>query len=212
MDSNLDPKNEYFLKKEEKEKMKKEGSRERMMKKSMKWLGVIVVVVLVGWWAYGYFKTAAVKQETIPGQVLENQGQDHIDVGAEHPAYNSNPPTSGWHYAQPAQSGIYDTPFPDEQLIHNLEHGHIWIAYKPNLAPDQIEKLATLAKDYGSKIIMVPREANDTPIAFVAWQHLLKMDTLDEAQARLFIEGLRGTAGPEKNIMDFGFKDFRKAK
>lgn len=206
MDDNLQTKNEYFLKKEEKEKVRKEEHRSNMMKNSMKWLGFLVVAGLFVWWAYDYFKNAPVKE--IPGSYLKAQSRDHIDAGAEHPAYNSNPPTGGWHYDQPAQTGIYDKEFSDEQLVHNLEHSHIWIAYKPDLSTDQIEKLVELAKDYGSKIIMTPRAANDSPIAFAAWERLLKMDTLDEALARSFIEAYRGLAGPEK-IADFGFKDFR---
>lgn len=209
MDQNLDNKNEYFLKKEEKEKIAREEGKKKMLKNGMWWLGFVVLTGLFVWWVYGYFKTASL-DETAPGEYYQAQSRDHIQSGAEHLAYNSNPPTGGWHYDQPAQTGIYDTEFPDEKLVHNLEHSHIWIAYKPDLSADQIEKLADLAKDYGSKIIMTPRAANDSPIAFVAWEHLLKMELYDEAMARKFIEAYRGLVGPEK-IADFGFKDFRKS-
>ena len=211
MDSNLESKNEYFLKKEEKDKIRQEESRNRMMKNGLKWLTVLAVVGLAGWWVYGYFKTASVTMDKKPGQYFQAQSRDHIKVGAEHPAYNSNPPTGGWHYDQPAQSGIYDKPFPDEQLVHNLEHSHVWIAYRSDLPADQMEKLATIAKDYGSKIIMTPRATNESPIAMVAWEYLLKMDTVDEALVREFIDAYRGLAGPEK-LADFGFKDFRGSK
>ena len=105
-----------------------------------KWLAVLVVIVLVvlaGWW---FVKEV---RERLP--VTEDQnvaypdlGQEHIPVGAEHPPYNSNPPSSGWHYAETAKLGFYDvdesTPA-DENLIHNLEHGEIWVAYRPPLRP-----------------------------------------------------------------------------
>ena len=133
----------------------------------------------------------------------------HISVGASHVPYNSNPPTSGPHYASPATPRFYDQELPDEQLVHNLEHSHVWIAYKPNLPIKQIEMLADIAKGYGSRLIMAPRSANDTPIALMAWEHLLKMDSVDEKLVKEFIEAYRGTAGPEK-IPDSGFKDFRK--
>ncbi|OGM98711.1 MAG: hypothetical protein A2817_02315 [Candidatus Yanofskybacteria bacterium RIFCSPHIGHO2_01_FULL_39_8b] len=210
MDQNLETKNEYFLKKEEKDKIRMEERKNNIMKKGMKWLGLLVVAGLFIWWGYNYFKTASI-DKPISGEYFKAQSRDHIDIGSEHPAYNSNPPTGGWHYDQPAQSGIYDKEFPDEQLVHNLEHSHAWIAYRPDLPADQIDKLADIAKDYGSKIIMTPRQANDTPIAFVAWERLLKMDILNESLAREFIEAYRGLAGPEK-LADFGFKDFRGAK
>lgn len=211
MDNNLETKNEYFIRKEEKEKIKKEESRDKMIGKSLRWLGFAVVTGLFIWWVYDYFQTASVQKSSVVGEYFQAQSRDHIKSGAEHPAYNSNPPTGGWHYDQPAQSGIYDTEFRDEQLVHNLEHSHIWIAYKPDLPAEQVELLADMAEDYGSKIIMAPRQANDSPIALVAWEHLLKMETVDEVLIREFIEAYRGIAGPEK-IADFGFKDFRGLK
>lgn len=208
MDDNLETKNEYFLRKEERDKIRREESRDKMIKKGLWWLSFAVITGLFIWWVYDYFQTASVRKSSIVGEYFQAQSRDHIKSGTEHLAYNSNPPTGGWHYDQPAQSGIYDTEFRDEQLVHNLEHSHIWIAYKPDLSPEQIEKLADIAKDYGSKIIMTPRQTNDSPIALVAWEHLLKMEMVDEVLVREFIEAYRGIAGPEK-IADFGFKDFR---
>lgn len=208
MDQNLGQKNEYFARKEEKEKVFLEKRREKIIRKITWWLIALAVLTSVGWWIYGYFRKASV-QGPPPGEFFEAQSRDHVGPDQEHPAYNSNPPTGGWHYDDPVQTGIYDVEFSDGQLIHNLEHSHIWIAYKPDLPTGQIEKLAEIAKDYGSRVIMAPRSANDSLIALVAWEHLLKLDTVDEALIRRFIDAYRGTAGPEK-VPDFGFKDFRK--
>lgn len=211
MDQNLEPKNEYFVKKEEKEQVAREERKNRMMRNVIKWIIVFAVLALLGWPIYNYFKKASAPISTTSGDYFKAQSRDHIQPSATHLAYNSNPPTGGWHYDQPAQTGIYDKEFADEQLVHNLEHSHIWIAYKPDLSADQIEKLANIAKDYGSKIIMTSRSANDSPVALVAWEHLLKMEVADEVIVREFIEAYRGTAGPEK-IADFGFRDFRTKK
>lgn len=201
--------NEYFLKKEEKDKVAKEENKKKVIQKMTRWLLVVVALILLGWPVYNYFKNSSGQSnKPAPGDYFQYQSRDHINMGAEHPAYNSNPPTGGWHYDVPAQTGIYDREFKDEQLVHNLEHGHIWIAYKPDLPSEQIEMLADIAKDYGSRIIMAPRSANDAPITLTAWQYLLKIDSVDETLVREFIEAYRGTAGPEK-IPDSGFKDFR---
>ena len=96
--------------------------------------------------------------------------------------------------------------------MHNLEHGHIWFAYKPDLTFEQIEALANIAKDYGSRIIMTPRAANDSPIAIVAWEHVYKLEAVDadaEHKIRAFVDAYRNIAGPERNIPDSGFGDFR---
>lgn len=201
--------NEYFAKKEQKEKETRTQERRRTIKRLARWPIYIAILFLV---VSGVYKLATRKAVPPPGQFYEAQSREHIAIGATHPVYNSNPPSGGWHYNAPAQTGIYDKELPDEQIIHNLEHSHIWFAYKPDLAPEQIEALAEIAKDYGSRIIMTPRAANDLPIAIVAWEHVYKLNAVDatsERQIKAFIDAYRNIAGPERNIPDSGFGDFR---
>ncbi len=158
------------------------------------YLGVLVVVGALGFWLY---KSSETKPQTFPGQTFENQGQTHIDQGAtDHPAYNSNPPTSGWHWPQPAAWGAYKTPQPDEQLIHNLEHGGIWISYKPDrVDADTIAKLEDFTKRY-PLIVVEPRDKDDAPITLAAWTHLQNLDQYDERTILEFIEAYHNK-GPE---------------
>ena len=125
-----------------------------------------------------------------------NQGQTHIAVGQAHPAYNSNPPTSGWHYVDPAPWGVYPNQLPDETLIHNLEHGGIWLSYKDPTNQDIINQLVDIANKYPSHIIVAPRPQNDSPIAVAAWGQLLKMDTVNADVIYAFIRRYRKN-GPE---------------
>ena len=170
----------------------------------MKKLTIILVTALI---LFGVYKLATTPKIVAPGEVFPSLGQQHVLPSSPEIMYNSNPPTSGPHYATPAQSGIYDTEFPDRELIHNIEHGHIWISYEPNLPKDEIEQLAVIAKSYGTKIIMASRAKDDSPIVIAAWQHLLKLNTVDEAQIKTFVNALQGH-GPE-DVPDSGFKDFR---
>lgn len=199
-------KNEYFAKKEQREKETRDKDRSRQTKKAAKVFVWFLIIGGVGFWI---FKSATKEAEPLSGQFFEAQSREHIGIGAQHPAYNSNPPTGGWHYPTPAKTGIYDVELPDEQIIHNLEHSHIWFAYKPDLPTNQIEQLIKIAKDFGSRIIITPRLANDSPIAIVAWQYLLKMDVVDEPAIRNFVKDHRNIAGPERNIPDNDFEDRR---
>ena len=106
-------------------------------------------------------------------------GQEHIANGATHPAYNSNPPTSGWHYASPAAWGIYNQTFPDEVLVHNLEHGGIWLSYRDTNDQQTIRQLTEIARQYPDHVILSYRPTNDRQIAVAAWGHLLKLDAVD---------------------------------
>lgn len=201
--------NKYFAKKEKKEMEATKIRKGRKTKTAFKYFVVFAALAGVVWLFYRFASKGSDAAKI--GEFFPAQSRDHIAVGSQHQDYNSSPPTGGWHYGAPAQTGIYDREFPDEQIIHNLEHSHIWIAYRPDLDTESIDKLAKIAKDYGSKIIMTPRSANDSPIALAAWQYLIKLDTINEDMIRQFIEAHRGIAGPER-IPDSGFKDFRTNK
>lgn len=122
------------------------------------------------------------------GQAIENQGQQHIADGAEHPPYNSNPPTSGPHYVKPADWGVYDKQLPDEQLIHNLEHGGIWISYK-DIDEETKKKLEIIGKSNSGSVVVTPRPTNDAKVAVASWTRLEKLDVYDEAKILEFIKG-----------------------
>ena len=160
---------------------------------------LIAGILLVGGtvWLVKYAK----KQEgDLPGQFFAEVSREHIATGAPHPPYNSNPPTSGHHYGQPAEWGVYKEQLPDEQLIHNLEHGGVWISYKPEISPDIIKKLESMFDKYGrKKVIVVPRPENDTDIAIAVWTRLDKFNVSEYSDERVenFIRRLKNKMGPE---------------
>ena len=149
----------------------------------MKWTIGIAVVIITG---YGLTLLMRQDKQQRPGEAFAIQGQEHIAVGASHPEYNSNPPTSGWHYAQPANWGVYQTELPDEQVIHNLEHGGIWISYTgiDDATKTALEKIAKS----NSKVIVTPRSKNDAAIVLASWGRLQKLQTLDEQAILAFID------------------------
>lgn len=131
-----------------------------------------------------------------PGIAVADQGREHIPAGRPHPAYNSNPPTSGWHYPAPAPWGFYPNEIPDEVLVHNLEHGGIWISYKNPDDTEVVDKLTALVRQFPKKVIVTLRKKNDSRIAVAAWARLLKLEQYDEKQIRDFIRAFRNK-GPE---------------
>ena len=122
-------------------------------------------------------------------------------VAAEtQPNYNSNPPTSGIHTAQPASWGVTKQPLPDIALVHNLEHGGIVIHYRPDLDAAQLQQLTQLAGELqrrDRKIVMAPRAENDLPITATAWGRMLKQQTLDADAIRAFFDAFINQ-GPER--------------
>lgn len=126
-----------------------------------------------------------------PGEKFPDQGQHHLlNHGETHPAYNSIPATSGWHYSDssaPAQWGVYSEPLADEILVHNLEHGGVGIHYDcPDSCDELVDKLKTLAGKE-RKTIVSPYPDMGFTIALTAWNFLDKFDTYDEERITDFI-------------------------
>jgi len=163
--------------------------RAERLRRRLIWSGVALVALAglagLGWWLFG--PSGGPKVQTFP-----NLGQTHIQVGQSHPQYNSVPPTSGWHYANPAPWGVSREPIPDEVQVHDLEHGGIMVQYDcPTDCPDLISKLETIGRSYPSKVIVAPYpglvEKTQHRIALTAWTKLMNLDNPDEAQIRRFI-------------------------
>jgi hypothetical protein len=153
---------------------------------------IVVVVVLVGVGVFGYRwarqKTAeeVEREARIEAVSLEGRVEEFTIEGTAHIApgqttnYNTNPPTSGSHYAQPANWAFYDRELKDEQLVHNLEHGGIWISYK-DLDEQGLERLKTIAKNNPDSVIVTERQKNDNPIVVASWGKMMRLIEVDEA-------------------------------
>ncbi|QQG45141.1 MAG: DUF3105 domain-containing protein [Candidatus Sungiibacteriota bacterium] len=167
----------------------------RKNKRRLLWtiLVLAVLIVLVG----GGILLSRSRSKNLPGVFVSDEGREHVSPGHPH-TYNSNPPTSGPHFAQPAEWGIYKEELPDENLIHNLEHGGVWISYKPGISEEIRKKLEGFFEKYGRKIIVEPRSKNDLDIALVAWNRLDKFNASDFSEERVdrFIKAFRNK-GPE---------------
>ncbi len=125
-----------------------------------------------------------------------NLGQEHIPEGSPRPEYNSNPPTSGPHYAQWLPTGVYSQPTLDENLVHNLEHGHIWMSYRDADDTEAIEMLSAIQSQFPRWSIVSHRPQNDDRIVLAAWTRLLPLEEPDEATILAFISRHRNK-GPE---------------
>ena len=179
----------------------------RRRQRTLIWSGVGAVIAVGVFallaWSGGLGQQAATvmgrKVEAPPGERVREVGNPHIPVGTKGTGYSSNPPTSGEHYGSEAKWDVYTQPVPDELVIHNLEHGGIWISYKDPNDTELAAKLAQVARRYSTKVIVTPRPQNDAPIAVAAWGRLLKLQTFDEQKIVAFINAYRGKVGPEPN-------------
>ena len=154
---------------------------------------VVVALVAV------YLLTTQSSQPSYGARLVADQGRDHVAPGQAHPAYNSSPPTSGWHYESEAAWGIHDQPVADEAQVHNLEHGGIVVQY---WCPDGCPELATTLKGvvsrYRAKVLLAPYgKPLPNRIALTAWRWIDTFDDFDEQRVVSFIEAHKDR-GPEQ--------------
>lgn len=175
--------------------LRREAAERRAMLRRILWIAGIAAAaaLLVGG---GIFLNRR-RVENLPGREIPDQGAEHVAPGHQF-SYNSNPPTSGPHFASPAEWGVYKEELPDQTLIHNLEHGGIWISYKPGIPDETREKLEKFYEAWGRKIIVAPRSANESDVALAAWNRLdaFSVSEFSEERVERFIKAFRNR-GPE---------------
>ncbi len=166
-------------------------------------VGFLVLVAAIVGAVYGLIKLggpAPTKVDLSPffkGTLTSSQGRDHIAVGASHAPYATNPPTSGPHYEDTIPLGVYDEPQTDENLVHNLEHGHVWVSYNcSDGCPDLVTQLKTVVERY-QLYILEPRKDNPQKICLAAWEYLDCFEEFDEQRIQAFFQQ-RENQGPEK--------------
>lgn len=173
------------------------------MKTEHKITGVVIILTLViivgGSLLWGSQTTNDKERLNRPlmGEKMPDMGSMHVKKGQEHPAYNSNPPTSGWHWAGTAGPGIKDEQVADELVLHSMEHGAAVLWYRADLPQSDVEKLKSAFQSATGKKIMIPRESLDVPVALTSWGYLLKLESIDAETIVAFIETNNDRA-PEK--------------
>jgi hypothetical protein len=125
------------------------------------------------------------------------------------PLWNTNPPTSGPHYEIPAVWGEYTTPLNLAQVVHNLEHGGIYILYGPRVPQATIAQLRSFYEGHTRGTILAPLPSLGNQIALGAWTtadasdptngtaHLAKCTSFDEDAFAAFFDAFQ-FQGPER--------------
>ena len=53
---------------------------------------------------------------------------EHVTTPVEYEAtYDMNPPAGGNHFQAWLNCGVYEEPVPNENAVHSLEHGAVWV-------------------------------------------------------------------------------------
>jgi hypothetical protein len=112
--------------------------------------------------------------------------------------YPSSPPVGGVHNGQwqSCLGDVYPAEIPKEQAVHSMEHGAVWITYRPDLPKDQVDELARKVNNV-EFMLMSPYPGLDVPISVQAWGYQLKVGRADDGRIDDFINALKKNATQE---------------
>lgn len=111
--------------------------------------------------------------------------------------YDRVPPAGGAHNPVQLNCGVYTQAVPNENAVHSLEHGAVWVTYQPTLPPDQLAALQQLVvSNYvGSQryLILSPYAGIPSPIVASAWGSQLGVDSPSDSRLLDFIQHFAGS-------------------
>jgi hypothetical protein len=121
-------------------------------------------------------------------------------------SYDQSPPVGGPHNAAWLNCGVYDEPQQNENVVHTLEHGAVWVAYNPATTTDaEIAALVALVPD--TYTVISPYEGIDE-MAISAWgAQLFFSDVGDPVVEEFLTEFWRSPNSPEPNAPCTGALD-----
>lgn len=127
-------------------------------------------------------------------KVFPNPERGH---SVEPVSYAQTPPVGGVHHPAWQNCGVYTEPVPDENAVHSLEHGVIWITYQPDLPAEQVSQLAELTRQSGYRLLS-PYPGIESPIVASAWGYQLALESADDPRLMDFIRKYeQNPLGPE---------------
>lgn len=108
------------------------------------------------------------------------------------------PPAGGQHNPVWQDCAIYDEPVPIENVLHSLEHGAVWVTYRPDLPADQVEILEDLVRGE-SYALLSPYPGLRSPIVLTAWQVQLDVESAADRRVERFVQRYQiGEFTPER--------------
>jgi hypothetical protein len=125
-------------------------------------------------------------------EYFEITSADHTQ---ESVSYAQDPPAGGPHDPQWLTCAAYDEPVRNENAVHALEHGAVWITYQPGLDAELIDALNGFARR--SEIVVSPYPGLDSTIVLSTWGTQLRLDEYDRDLIDQFIRAFQNRTAPE---------------
>jgi hypothetical protein len=154
------------------------------------WGGSIAAAVVVGLLITSIVLTPQAARYSAGGEGATVEGVETFENASNHVEgvvdYPQTPPAGGDHNPAWLNCGVYDQPVPNENAVHSLEHGAIWVTYDPGLSDADLETLRSqLPSTY---IVLSPFDDLPSPIVLSGWNTQLQVEDADDPRIPEFLE------------------------
>jgi Protein of unknown function (DUF3105) len=167
----------------------------------LEWTGIIFASLAIAFGAIallsGFFagrdQAGVSGSGTVPGATYSDLGDAQLAPGQAHPAYNSDPPTSGAHVPQTVSANGLE--LNDDQLLSALQLGNVVLFYGTPSPPAGLQSLANaVAGPFSASLaasgdaVILARRPGTAGVLGAAWTHLIQVRTVDDPLLRDFAE------------------------
>ena len=105
--------------------------------------------------------------------------------------YDRVPPAGGAHNQVWLNCGVYTAPVPNENAVHSMEHGAVWITYQPDLDHADTQNLTDfVTSNYDGPqryLVLSPYPGLPSPIVVSAWGAQLRLTSADDPRLAKFV-------------------------
>ena len=135
------------------------------------------------------------------GAQYRDQGDAHLSAGQTHPAYDSNPPTSGPHVPEPVTRDMAE--LNNDQLLQALEQGNVVVMYGTRTPPGGLEAFArevagpfTPSLAAAGQAVILARRPGIRGLVGLAWAHLVSVSAAEDPLLKSFTQYWLGRGAP----------------
>ncbi|CAK7285168.1 DUF3105 domain-containing protein [Streptomyces misionensis] len=114
-------------------------------------------------------------------------------------SYPMHPPVGGNHNPVWADCNgdVYTRQLQDENAVHSLEHGAVWVTYTDKASKADVEALAAKVKQTPYSL-MSPYESQSAPLILSAWGHQVTVKSAKDPEVdKFFSDFVQGPQTPE---------------
>jgi hypothetical protein len=159
-------------------------------------LGGILIYAVMNQGA-GFVNPLKAADNKVPGVQKYTETRSHVTTTVNYP---QTPPAGGNHNSVPQTCAVYSSPIANEHAVHSLEHGAVWVTYRPDLPAAQVATLKSKVEGNAYRL-MSPFPGLKTAVSLQAWGRQIFVSSATDPKVDKFLSAYtQGPQAPENGV------------